>query len=68
MYYSLFLDNKVETFKEETFTKMSSFGNINNLDDFVPDDVLDKSFLEDTGHGDTIVRSSKETEMDSDER
>jgi hypothetical protein len=58
----------VETFKEEPVTKLSSIGNINHLDDFVPDDVLDNSFLEDAGHGDIIVRSSKETEMDSDER
>jgi len=33
----------------------------------VPDDVLDKSFLEDAGHGD-IVKISKEIELDSDER
>lgn len=40
--------------------------NIDNLDDFVPDDVLDKSFLEDAGYSDIIVKVSKDTELDSD--
>jgi len=38
------------------------------LDDFVPDDELDKSFLEDAGHGDIVIKASKETEINSDER
>lgn len=38
----------------------------NNLDDFVPDDVLDKSFLDDTSHGDIVIKGNKETELDSD--
>jgi len=54
---------RVETFKEDSTIKISAAGNINNLDDFVPDDVLDKSFLEDASHGDIL----KETELDSDE-
>jgi len=61
-----FVAKEVETPKEHTI-KISAMGNINNLDDFVPDDVLDKSFLEDAGHGD-ILKVSKETELDSDER
>lgn len=57
---------KVETFEEQPSIKILATGNINNLDDFVPDDVLDKSFLEDAGHGD-ILKISKEIEFDSDE-
>ncbi|XP_026804815.1 rab-like protein 6 isoform X1 [Rhopalosiphum maidis] len=53
--------------KEEPSIKTPSIININNLDDFVPDDELDKSFLEDAGHGDIIVKTPKETELNSDE-
>ncbi|KAE9534445.1 hypothetical protein AGLY_008535 [Aphis glycines] len=53
--------------KEEPQIKAPSTININNLDDFVPDDELDKSFLEDSGHGDIVVKTSKETELNSDE-
>jgi len=53
----------------ESTTKIPPSGNdINNLDDFVPDDELDKSFLEDAGHGDIVVKGSKDVELDSDER
>ncbi|VVC33078.1 Hypothetical protein CINCED_3A000310 [Cinara cedri] len=58
---------EVEILKEESIIKLPCIGNINHLDDFVPDDVLDKSFLEDSGHGDIIVKVSKEIELDSDE-
>lgn len=34
----------------------------------MPDDELDKSFLEDAGHGDIVAKISKETELNSDER
>lgn len=53
--------------KEEPHIKAPSTININNLDDFIPDDELDKSFLEDLGHGDIVVKTSKETELNSDE-
>lgn len=67
------LDIVIETFKEkesnESVIQIPVTGNnINNLDDFVPDDELDKSFLDDAGHGDIIVRGSKDVELDSDER
>lgn len=66
MFY-LFVVKEDKTLEEEPIIKISASSNINNLDDFVPDDVLDKSFLEDTGHGD-IVKVSKDIEFDSDER
>lgn len=59
---------EIEVLPEETITKIPAIGNINNLDDFVPDDELDKSFLEDASHGDIVVKLSKETEFDSDDR
>lgn len=65
---SLLLDNDTEISTEEPVVKIAAAGNINNLDDFVPDDVLDKSFLEDAGHGDIIVKLPKETELDSEDR
>ncbi|XP_050436035.1 rab-like protein 6 [Adelges cooleyi] len=52
--------------KEESVVNVPTSANSNNLDDFVPDDVLDKSFLEDAGHNDIVVKSVKETELDSD--
>jgi len=58
---------EVKICKEEPVIKIPTSGNINNLDDFVPDDVLDKSFLEDAGHGDIIAKVSKETDLDSEE-
>lgn len=66
LYY--FIVKGVETLKEEPVIKITTMENVNNLDDFVPDDILDKSFLEDAGHGDIIVKVSKDTELDSDER
>lgn len=68
-----FKDKEVESLKEkqskESVIKIPFAGNnFNNLDDFVPDDELDKSFLEDSGHGDIIVKGTKDIELDSDER
>lgn len=63
-----FIGKDVKILKEEPSIKTPSIININNLDDFVPDDELDKSFLEDAGHGDIVVKTSKETEINSDER
>lgn len=63
-----FLEKNIDLHKEEPIIKISSITNINNLDDFVPDDVLDKSFLEDASHSDIIAKVSKESELDSDDR
>lgn len=65
--FYLFIVKEDKTLKEESMIKIPASSNVNNLDDFIPDDVLDKSFLEDTGHGD-IVKVSKDIEFDSDER
>lgn len=67
-FFYYFLGKDVKILKEEPFIKTHSIININNLDDFVPDDELDKSFLEDSGHGDIVVKTSKETDIHSDER
>lgn len=66
--FYLFKVKDDEAHKEEPIIKITASSNVNNLDDFVPDDVLDKSFLEDAGHGDIIVKVSKDIELDSDER
>lgn len=66
--FHYFIGKDVKILKEEPIIKTPSIININNLDDFVPDDELDKSFLEDSGHGDIVVKISKETEINSDER
>lgn len=53
----------------ESATKIQFTGNnVNNLDDFVPDDELDKAFLEDASHGDIVIKGSNNVELDSDER
>lgn len=68
MFFYLITVKEDKTLKEESIIKIPASSNVNNLDDFVPDDVLDKSFLEDAGHGDIIVKVSKDIEFDSDER
>lgn len=71
MYYFIGIEPEILKEKEskESVIKIPIAGNnINNLDDFVPDDELDKSFLEDSGHGDIISKGTKDIELDSDER
>lgn len=66
MQFIYLIERNVEIHIEESTIQQFSMENINNLDDFVPDDILDKSFLEDAGHNDIIIKVSKDTELDSD--
>ncbi|XP_050533032.1 rab-like protein 6 isoform X2 [Daktulosphaira vitifoliae] len=58
--------NIEDTKEDSVINNRKQHNDSNNLDDFVPDDVLDKSFLDDTSHGDIVIKGNKEIDLDSD--